>query len=71
VRFSVPYADRDNRGLPDFDREVSGPVTAQIRDFRGLIRGTGFFKVFKDDGPKVEASLTNLNSRGWKIRIPS
>lgn len=47
VRYGVPLSERDQRPLPDFDREISGPITAQIRDFRALVRDAGFFKTYQ------------------------
>ena len=84
VRYGIPLAERDQKPLPDFDREISGPVTAQIRDFRALVRDAGFFKVYqrrRSDGgfadepelPEIaldEAVVNAVAHRDYAIRLP-
>ena len=84
VRFGVPLAERGLRPLPDFDREISGPVTAQIRDFRALVRDAGFFKTYQRrrpdggfvDEPELppialdEAVVNAVAHRDYAIRLP-
>ena len=47
LRFETDVENRDNRGLPTFDRKFTGPITKQIRDLRTFFKESGFFKLYQ------------------------
>jgi len=51
LRFDVPVAERESRPLPTFEKEFTGPVTKQLRDFRTFLEDSGFFKTYPRRSP--------------------
>ena len=51
LRFDCAYDDEDERPTPSFEKDIDGPLTKQIRDFRVFIRESGFFKTYQVRGP--------------------
>ncbi|NES91131.1 RNA-binding domain-containing protein [Okeania sp. SIO2B9] len=51
LRFEVNNEDRDNRGLPTFEKEFTGSITKQIRDIRTFLKESGFFKLYQKRNP--------------------
>jgi predicted HTH transcriptional regulator len=84
LRYGFPLAQRFQGGLPDFDRELSGPITAQIRSFRAFVRDSGFFKTYQrrrpeggfGDEPELpeialdEAIVNAVAHRDYAIQVP-
>ncbi|MGD9650396.1 MAG: helix-turn-helix domain-containing protein, partial [Dongiaceae bacterium] len=52
LRFDVPLAERERRGLPTFDRTFAGSSTQQLRTLRAFFRESGFFKTFQVRRPE-------------------
>lgn len=84
LRFDVPVADRDQRGLPTFERNFTGPLTKQIRDVRTFLQESAFFKTYQrrnSDGgfaeePELpfiavdEAIVNAVAHRDYGIQLP-
>jgi predicted HTH transcriptional regulator len=51
LRFEVPITARDRRPLPTAEKQFSGPLTKQIRDFRNFLRESAFFKTYQRRNP--------------------
>ncbi len=51
LRFDVPVAERESRPLPTFEREFTGPITKQLRDFRTFLKDSAFFKTYQRRNP--------------------
>lgn len=47
VRFDVAYDERGNRPHPTFDRNLTGPLTKQIHDFRSFTKDSAFFDTYQ------------------------
>lgn len=47
VRFDVAYEDRQDRTTPTYDKNFTGPLTKQIRDFRTFIKESAFFETYQ------------------------
>ncbi len=57
VRFGVPYDQRDQRRTATYDKNFTGPITKQIRDFRAFIKESAFFDTYqrrKSEGGFIE-----------------
>ena len=46
LRFAAGASNRLRRGLPNFERNFSGPLSKQIRELRTFFKQSGFFKVY-------------------------
>ena len=42
---------QDDRGLPTFEKQIGGPLSAQIRVLRTFFKESGFFKVYQKRNP--------------------
>lgn len=51
LRFSARHTDRQRKGLPNFERNFSGPLTKQIRELRTFFKESGFFKTYSRRKP--------------------
>ena len=47
LRFEVPFARFQKRGLPTLDRKFTGPLTKQIREARTFFGESAFFKRYR------------------------
>lgn len=47
LRCGVPSSDFQQRGLPTFEQQFTGPITMQIREARTFFRESAFFKRFQ------------------------
>lgn len=45
--FDAPLSERSERPLPSNQKQLTGPITKQIRDFRTFIREAAFFKAYQ------------------------
>lgn len=57
LRFDVSYDERENRPNPTYDKNFTGSLTKQIRDFRTFIKDSAFFEIYqrrKEGGGFIE-----------------
>jgi len=84
LKFEVPNSELNQRGLPTFDRNFSGPLIKQIRDTRIFFRESAFFKRYQrrkiaggfieepEFPPSVidEAIVNSVTHRDYRTGIP-
>ena len=52
LRFDAPVSAREDRPLPTAEKEFTGPLTKQIRDFRTFLKESAFFRTYQRRNPE-------------------